>query len=74
MTGTKIEIKMKKAEPGSWSRLDIPRPVTKTVEKEPEKKVEDSVDALDLDDLDFSVSKPTLSAEASAGRTDAQII
>ena len=48
--------------------------VTKTVEKEPEKKVEDSVDTLDLDDLDFSVSKPTLSAEASAGRTDAQII
>merc|ERR1711974_35932 len=67
MTGTKVEMKMKKAEPGSWSRLDIPRPVTKTVEKEPEKKVEDSVDPLDLDDLDFSISKPTLSAVHQLG-------
>jgi len=23
--GTKVEIKMKKAEPGSWAKLDIPR-------------------------------------------------
>lgn len=74
LTGTKIEIKMRKAEPGSWSKLDIPRPVTKAVQKEVEKKEEPKVDALDLDDLDFSVAKPTLSAEASGGRTDAQII
>ena len=27
LTGTKIEVKMRKAEPGHWSKLDIPRPV-----------------------------------------------
>jgi len=74
LTGTKIEVKMRKAEPGHWSKLDIPRPVTKVVEKQVEKKVEEKVDALDLDDLDFEVSKPQLSAEASGGRTNAQII
>merc|ERR1712215_667055 len=29
MLGTKVEIKMKKAEPGSWAKLDIPKPVVK---------------------------------------------
>jgi len=78
LTGTKIEIKLKKAEPGSWARLDVVRPVTSV--KRPEEEVkpvveeEDCVDALDLDDLDFCVRKPVLSSDASAGRTDAQII
>ena len=48
--------------------------VNKPVAKPDENKVEDKIDALDLDDLDFSVAKPTLSADASGGRTDAQII
>jgi len=74
LTGTKIEIKMKKAEPGSWARLEIPRPVSKPTAKPAENKVEEKIDALDLDDLDFSVAKPTLSSEASGGRTDAEII
>ena len=28
MAGTKVEIKMKKAEPGSWSKLFLPREVS----------------------------------------------
>ena len=27
MMGTKLEVKMKKGETGSWAKLDIPRPV-----------------------------------------------
>ena len=27
MAGTKLEIKMKKAEPGSWAKLFVPREV-----------------------------------------------
>ena len=27
MMGTKLEVKMKKGEAGSWAKLDIPRPV-----------------------------------------------
>jgi len=76
--GTKVEIKMKKAEPGSWAKLDIPKPV---VEKKPviqeEQKVTDitdEVDDLDLDDLDVTPSKMTLSKEASGGRTDQEIV
>ena len=70
--GTKVEneIKMKKAEPGSWAKLDIPKPL---VEKKPavqEPKVvdvTDDIDDLDLDDLDVAPAKPkmTLSKEAS---------
>jgi len=30
LTGTKIEMKMKKAEPGSWAKLDVFRPVSDT--------------------------------------------
>jgi len=78
LTGTKIEMKMKKAEPGSWARLDVPRPVAAAAAKTPEVKKEEEeeskVDALDLDNLDFCVQKPVLSADASGGRTDAQIL
>lgn len=76
--GTKVEVKMKKAEVGSWAKLDVPRTVAAPVkEPTPEPKVQDvteEVDDLDLDDLEIVASKPTLSKEASAGRTDAEII
>ncbi|VVC89846.1 unnamed protein product [Leptidea sinapis] len=49
MLGTKVEIKLKKAEPGAWSKIDFPRvstPVVEEPEPEPESNVED--DSVDL--------------------------
>lgn len=48
MLGTKVEIKLKKAEPGAWSKLDFPRtePKKETVQEtvaQPEEK-DDVVD------------------------------
>merc|ERR1711971_795991 len=62
MLGTKLEVKMKKAESISWSKLDIPRVVKKDEKKSEEEanallemaKREPVVDALDLDDLDIT--------------------
>ncbi|XP_011314762.1 cysteine and histidine-rich domain-containing protein [Fopius arisanus] len=53
MLPTKVEIKMKKAEPGSWPKLDFPREV---VHRKEEKTINDNeiterVDAVDLSDL-----------------------
>lgn len=53
MFGTKVEVKLKKAEPGTWVQLEIPR---KTSEKKKNNsdKVDDitpQVDAVDLSDL-----------------------
>ena len=67
MMGTKLEIKMKKAETGSWAKLDIPKKVVKAVEKEsvPDmSKAEPIVDALELDDLDLTPMRMGLSKEA----------
>ena len=89
MLGTKMEIHMVKAEPGSWGDLSIsevqdpsangaanpgsnaPIQPDSTPAPAPD---EPTVDALDLDDLELVPMKVTLSAEASGGRTDAQII
>jgi len=69
MLGTKLEVKLKKAESGSWAKLDIPKVVEKP--KEEEKKdvslladAEPIVESLDLDDLDISVPKYQLSEAA----------
>lgn len=53
MYGTKIEIKLKKAEPGSWTRLDIPRA---TPVGDSPKAVNDKVDNLtpQIDSVDLS--------------------
>ena len=74
--GTKVEVKMKKAEAGSWARLNFPRQVANV-----EKKVEiiedildSQVDALDLDDLDVVPRRVVLSNEASGGRTGQDIV
>jgi cysteine/histidine-rich domain-containing protein len=66
MMGTKMEIKMKKAEPGSWARLEVPKQVIKSKQPETETKAEaeEPVDALDLDDLDFTPKKFQLSEAA----------
>ena len=67
MLGTKLEIKMKKAETGSWAKLDIPKKVVKVEEKTIVKdmsKAESSVDALELDDLDLTPTRMSLSKEA----------
>ena len=75
--GTKVEIKMRKAEAGSWSKLDIPQEILEKKEATPEPEVEDiddELDDLDLDDLDVTSKRPTLSKEASGGRTDKEII
>lgn len=51
MFGTKVEIKLRKAELVKWDKLDIPRPKDQTVEEKLTENVEPRVDALDLDDL-----------------------
>lgn len=55
-TPSKVEIKLKKAEPMSWSRLEVPRaaqsPITSN--EDPEKLKDENlpkVDVLDLSDL-----------------------
>ena len=89
MLGTKMEIHMVKAEPGSWGDLSISEvqdppangaanpgsnaPIQPDSTPTPAAD-ESTVDALDLDDLELVPMKVTLSAEASGGRTDAQII
>lgn len=55
MYGTKVEVKLKKAEPGTWTRLEIPKVIEKIPEKSDEKKITEEItpkiDAVDLDDL-----------------------
>jgi len=80
--GTKQEIKMKKAEPGSWAKLEIPREVAEPeapkdlpVLEEPKiEELDDDLSDLDLDDLDVAPRKSGLSKEASNGRTEHEII
>ncbi|XP_067011194.1 cysteine and histidine-rich domain-containing protein morgana [Anabrus simplex] len=51
MLPAKLEVKMRKAEPGSWSKLDFPRPVQqKAPEPEVEEKLTPSINAVDLND------------------------
>jgi hypothetical protein len=79
MMGTKIEIHLVKAEPGSWTNLDIPKrsdPLAlANISDEPtlESNVE-QVDALDLDDLDLTPNALKLSTEASNGRIRNDIV
>ena len=77
--GTKAEIKLKKAEPGAWAKLDIPRVVKKVEEKKIETPVvptpqDDDDDDFDLDDLNLGSTKMTRSKEASNGRTANEIV
>jgi len=68
MYGTKVEIKMKKAESGSWSKLDLPPKFKAAPSNDKEEIIntepENNVDALELDDLDLTPTRYTLSKEA----------
>ncbi|CAG4985998.1 unnamed protein product [Colias eurytheme] len=48
MLGTKVEIKLKKAEPGAWSKLDFPRNTPKLEKQEAPKPEVDEDDSVDL--------------------------
>ncbi|KAM0727292.1 Cysteine and histidine-rich domain-containing protein morgana [Formica fusca] len=53
MLPTKVEIKLKKAEPGSWSKLDIPREVKPEISESKENvaTLNTQIEAVDLSDL-----------------------
>jgi len=80
MMGTKLEVKMKKAESVSWAKLEAPKIKTQSEVKVIESKVDEKdfsaaadylqVDALDLEDVDFTPVKLQLSAEAKATRME----
>ncbi|XP_055617070.1 cysteine and histidine-rich domain-containing protein morgana [Toxorhynchites rutilus septentrionalis] len=66
MFGTKVEITMIKAEPGTWSKLDFPREskpnaeqIQKQLEEEKRKEEDDDSD-VDLDDIQPACSTATL--------------
>lgn len=54
--GTKVEISLAKAEPGSWAKLDFPRPVQQapsvTVTTQNVDTKDDSDSDVDLDDIE----------------------
>lgn len=53
MLPTKVEIKLKKAEPGSWPQLDIPRKEESEINESKENvtNLNAQVEAVDLSDL-----------------------
>lgn len=48
MLGTKVEIKLKKGEPGAWSKLDFPRSEPKKEAEEPKVQTVEEDDSVDL--------------------------
>lgn len=58
MLGTKVEICLSKAEPGSWARLEIPtKKISKPEQKQEETKkqaAETNDSDIDLDDLEMT--------------------
>lgn len=48
MLATKLEIKLKKAEPGAWSKLDFPRNEPKKEVPQPQVEKEEEDDSVDL--------------------------
>jgi hypothetical protein len=55
MLPTKLEVKLRKGEPGSWSKLDVPRQEAVQQDSQPAyaamEKLIPEVDAVDLSDL-----------------------
>lgn len=53
MLPTKVEIKLKKAELGSWSKLDIPREIKSKISESSENidTLDTQIEAVDLSDL-----------------------
>jgi hypothetical protein len=52
MLGSKVEVHLRKAEPGSWSRLFLPKQVEKT--KKPELELPEDLLNEDLGNVDLS--------------------
>ncbi|CAK1600934.1 unnamed protein product [Parnassius mnemosyne] len=52
MLGTKVEIKLKKAEPGAWSKLDFPRAEPKQEAVQPTLQQEEKDDLVDLSSVE----------------------
>lgn len=48
MLGTKVEIKLKKAEPGAWAKLDFPRKESKEEMQQPVVHTVEEDDSVDL--------------------------
>lgn len=75
MYGTKLEITMPKAEPGSWAKLDFPReklpPPVKPGQPLPQKTsaATDSDDEFNLDDIE-SVSHGVTLTELASKKPD----
>lgn len=62
MLGTKVEICLSKAEPGSWPKLEMPKklPTSEPKQEKIQKKVEKDDDSdIDLDDLEINGVKIT---------------
>lgn len=63
MLGTKVEICLSKAEPGSWPKLEMPTkklPTSEPKQEKIQKKVEKDDDSdIDLDDLEINGVKIT---------------
>lgn len=53
LAATKVEVKMKKAEPQTWAKLERPRHLNKPrqTQQENDQNIADDVDAIDLSDL-----------------------
>lgn len=52
MLATKVEIKLKKAEPGSWSKLDFPKTEPKKEATPPPQQAEIEDDCVDLSSVE----------------------
>lgn len=48
MLPSKVEIKLKKAEPGAWAKLDFPRQAPVKEPAQPKQEVLDDDDSVDL--------------------------
>lgn len=64
MMPSKVEIKLKKAEPGAWAKLDFPRTEPKKEEPKPQVIQEDD-DSVDLSTVEaiHSMGKVNVAAE-----------
>lgn len=64
MMPSKVEIKLKKAEPGAWAKLDFPRVEPKIEEPKPQVVQEDD-DSVDLSTVEavHSMGKVNVTAE-----------
>lgn len=64
MMSSKVEIKLKKAEPGAWANLDFPRVESKKEEPKPQVTEEDD-DSVDLSTVEaiHSMGKVNVTAE-----------